>query len=63
MDKIVERKELKQTLETILRLHRKEEGTAGGNSARNGGEVRKQAESSENITGSLLSYVQNRPEP
>ena len=32
VDKIVERKELKQTLETILRLHRKEKGTAGGDS-------------------------------
>lgn len=63
MDKIVERKELKQTLETILRLHRKEEGTAGGNSARNGGGARKQAESSDGIKGSLLSAVQSRPEP
>ena len=60
VDKIVERKELKQTLETILRLHRKEEGTAGGNSARNGGGARKQAESSDGIKGSLLSAVQSR---
>lgn len=60
VDKIVERKELKQTLETILRLHRKEEGTAGGDSAGNGGGTRKQAENSDGIKGSLLSAVQSR---
>ena len=60
VDKIVERKELKQTLETILRLHRKEEGTAGGDSARNGGGTWKQAENSDGIKGSLLSAVQSR---
>ena len=60
VDKIVERKELKQTLETILRLHRKEEGTAGGDSARNGGGTRKQAENSDGIKGSLLSAVQSK---
>ena len=60
VDKIVERKELKKTLETILRLHRKEKGTAGGDSVRNGGGARKREESSDGITGSLLSAVQSR---
>ena len=60
VDKIVERKELKKTLETILRLHRKEEETAGGDSARNGGGTRKQAENSDGIKGSLLSAVQSK---
>ena len=60
VDKIVERKELKKTLETILRLHRKEKGTSGGDSVKNGGGVQKETEGSDGVTGSLLSSVQSR---